>query len=161
MEALYKDSLTGCCKKFDPLPWDEKEIAFQNKLFLKDRVLSIFHIPLNFGQVMARNMEKIQKAGALAEEPLMLSDENSMWGSDVYIAVDKNVPGANMAKISGNFLAKVFEGGYKDMGGWIKQMDEFVKSKGKASKKLYFYYTTCPKCAKVYGKNYVVLLAEV
>ncbi|MGE5758418.1 MAG: hydrolase [Sideroxydans sp.] len=28
-------------------------------------------------------------------------------------------------------------------------------------RKLYFYYTTCPKCAKKYGKNYVVILAEV
>ncbi|TSC93668.1 MAG: hypothetical protein CEN91_156 [Candidatus Berkelbacteria bacterium Licking1014_85] len=24
-----------------------------------------------------------------------------------------------------------------------------------------FSYTTCPKCAKVYGKNYVVLFAQV
>jgi len=23
------------------------------------------------------------------------------------------------------------------------------------------WYTTCPKCAKVYGKNYVVTIAEV
>ncbi len=23
------------------------------------------------------------------------------------------------------------------------------------------YYTTCPKCAKKYGKNYVVILAQV
>ncbi|MHC1707784.1 MAG: hydrolase [Bacteroidales bacterium] len=28
-------------------------------------------------------------------------------------------------------------------------------------KKTYFYYTTCPKCAKAYGKNYVVSLVEV
>jgi hypothetical protein len=27
--------------------------------------------------------------------------------------------------------------------------------------KLYFFYTTCPKCAQVYGKNYVVLLAKI
>ena len=26
---------------------------------------------------------------------------------------------------------------------------------------LYFFYTTCPKCAKYYGKNYVVLVAQV
>jgi len=25
----------------------------------------------------------------------------------------------------------------------------------------FFYYTTCPKCAKHYGKNYVVAFAEV
>jgi hypothetical protein len=40
-------------------------------------------------------------------------------------------------------------------------MAEWVRSKGKTIKRQLFYYTTCPKCAKHYGKNYVVLLAEV
>jgi hypothetical protein len=40
-------------------------------------------------------------------------------------------------------------------------MKSYVKAKGKALQKLYFFYTTCPKCAKKYGKNYVVLLAQV
>jgi len=30
-----------------------------------------------------------------------------------------------------------------------------------ACKTLYWYYTTCPKCAKKYGKNYVVPLDQV
>jgi hypothetical protein len=150
-----------CCPKFDPAAWDGKEITWDGKLFVKDRVLGVFHIPLNFGQVVARNMEKIEKAGAKNLDNLMISDENSMWGSDVYIAVDKDVPGAEMIRISGTFLAKVFEGQYKEMGKWISEMGEFIRSKGKTANSLYFYYTTCPKCAKLYGKNYVVLLAEV
>ena len=40
-------------------------------------------------------------------------------------------------------------------------MKKYVAAKGKALRKLYFYYTTCPKCAAKYGKNYVVLLAQV
>jgi len=40
-------------------------------------------------------------------------------------------------------------------------MAAHVKSKNKTLKQQLFYYTTCPKCAEVYGKNYVVLLAEV
>jgi len=28
-------------------------------------------------------------------------------------------------------------------------------------RKLYFFYTTCPRCAQKYGKNYVVILAQV
>jgi hypothetical protein len=40
-------------------------------------------------------------------------------------------------------------------------MLEYVKSKGKTMKRMYFFYTTCPACAKAYGKNYVVILAEV
>jgi hypothetical protein len=47
------------------------------------------------------------------------------------------------------------------MGKWIRYMNSFVTSKGKTAKKNYFFYTTCPKCAKFYGKNYVVILAEV
>ena len=27
--------------------------------------------------------------------------------------------------------------------------------------KLYFYYPTCPKCAKKYRKNYVVIMAKI
>jgi len=91
----------------------------------------------------------------------MLSDENSLWGADVYIAVSKDVPGAEMARISGTFLSRVFEGPYKDIRKWVAQMKDYVTSKKKAMEKLYFFYTTCPKCAQTYGKNYVVLLAKV
>ena len=161
MEKLYKESETGCCLRFNPEPWDEKEITWRNKLFLKDHVRSIFHIPLNFDKVMVKNMEKIKEASALSPEPLMLSDENSLFGADIYIAVKKDVSGAKMEKISGNFLTKVFEGPYKNIGKWVKEMKSYVKAKGVEIKKMYFFYTTCPKCAKVYGKNYTVILAEV
>jgi hypothetical protein len=161
MEKLYENAETGCCPRFNPAPWDEKEIVFENRLFLKDHVKSIFHIPLNFGKVMVKNMEKITTAGALSEKPLMLSDEKSMWGSDIYIEVTKDVPDAEMIKLSGTFLTKTYEGGYGNTGKWVKNMLEYVKSKGKEIKKMYFFYTTCPACAKAYGKNYVVILAEV
>ncbi len=161
MDKLYKDAETGCCPRFDPKPWDEKEITWKDKLFLKDRVRSIFHIPLNFGQVMVKNMEKIQKADALVPVPLMLSDENSLWGSDIYIAVGKNVPESEMVRLSGTYLTKVFEGTFQNIGQWVKEMQEFVKSKKKTMKKLYFFYTTCPACAKHYGKNYVVLIVQI
>ncbi|MFA5770792.1 MAG: hydrolase [Patescibacteria group bacterium] len=31
----------------------------------------------------------------------------------------------------------------------------------KDNKNLYFSHTTCPKCAEVYGKNYVILFAQI
>jgi len=152
---------TGCCDPFDPAPWDEKEITWQNKLFVKDHVTSFLHMPLNFGQKVVKNMKLIEDAKAKSLYQLMLSDEKSLWGADIYIDVAKDVPGAEMATISGTFLTKVFEGPYKDIGKWIKEMQSFVKGRGKEIKKLYFSYTTCPKCAKAYGKNYVVLFAQI
>ena len=58
-------------------------------------------------------------------------------------------------------LTKVFKGSYQNVGKWAMEMAEYVKGKGKEIKKLYFSYTTCPKCAKAYGKNYVVLFAQI
>jgi len=152
---------TGCCKRFNPALWDKKEVAWKDRLFLRDHVTSFFHMPLNMDKIMGKNMELIAKAGALDQDQLMLSDEKSMWGSDIFIAVSKDVPGARMERISGTFLTRVFEGPYQDMGKWIKEMEGYVESKKKRLKKMYFFYTTCPACAKAYGKNYVVLVAQV
>ncbi|MFA5107867.1 MAG: hydrolase [Patescibacteria group bacterium] len=152
---------TGCCEPFNPEPWQDKEIAWQDKMFVKDRVTSIFHIPVNMGKKVVKNMALIEKATAKAPQQLMLTDEKSMWGSDIYIDVSKEVPGAQMAALSGTFLTKVFEGPYQRAGQWAKEMEAYVANKGRKIKKLYFSYTTCPKCAKAYGKNYVVLFAQI
>jgi len=158
---MNASSDTACCPRFEPMPWNEQELVWQNKRFVKDHVTSFFHIPLNFGSIMEKNMARIAAAEALPDNMVVLSEESSLWGADVYLEVTKDVPGAAMASISGNFLSKVFEGPYRNMGSWIKDMRAFVNAKSKTMKQLFFYYTTCPKCAKKYGKNYVVILAQV
>lgn len=152
---------TGCCDPFDPEPWQEKEVVWKDKIFVKDHVVSFLHIPLNMGNRVVRNMGLIEKANAKAPQQLMLTDEKSLWGADIYINVSGDVPGAAMAALSGTFLTKVFEGPYKDAGKWAQEMKAYVEGKGKELKKMYFSYTTCPKCAKAYGKNYVVLFAQI
>lgn len=150
-----------CCPRFDPEPWDGKTLTWQGRRFVKDRVTSLFHIPLNYGAVMTRVDAAIRAAGARVEAPVMLTDENSLWGADVFVEAGKDVPGAKMVTISGTFMSKVFEGPFSEIGHWVKAMKAWLKSEDKRFSKLYFYYTTCPKCAKKYGKNYVVLLAQI
>jgi hypothetical protein len=150
-----------CCPPFDPEPWDRKEFVWDHKRFVQDRVRSLLHIPLNFGAVMKRNLAAIEAAGARPEAMVVLSDENSLWGADVYIAVAKEVPGATMATLSGTFVSRVFEGPYGKVREWTRQMRAYVADQGKTLGHLYVYYTTCPKCARRFGKNYVVMLARV
>lgn len=150
-----------CCPRFDPEPWDGKTITWQNKRFVQDRVTSCFHFPLNYGAVMTRNDRMIRAAAAATESRIILTDENSLWGADVYFEVSQDVPGAKMTSLSGTFLCKVFEGPYHYIGNWIAEMKTWIAGQDKTMRKLYFYYTTCPKCAKKYGKNFVVILAEI
>jgi len=152
---------TECCPKFDPAPWQERQVALDGRRFVKDRVRSFLRIPLNFGGVMVRNMSRIREAGAEVRDMLVLSDENSLWGSDVYLEVSKDVPGAETASIPGEFLAQAYEGPYRDISKWVADMKSRLSDRGKTLQKLYFYYTTCPKCAKKYGRNHVVLFARI
>lgn len=158
---MSTDAPDECCPRFDPAPWDGKLLTWHDRCFVKDRVTSIFHIPLNYGAVMARNLEPIKAAGALAHPRVILTDENSLWGADVFFEVTKDVPGRELVHISGNFLSKVFEGPFSNIRKWVGEMTEYADRSGKKWEKLYFFYTTCPLCAKKYGKNYVVLLAKV
>ena len=150
-----------CCPPFDPAPWNEKEFNWTGKLFVKERVHSFLHVPLDFGSAMARAARKIDAARAAVSPPFYLSDENSLWGADLYVAAARPVPGAAMSSFSGTFLAKAYEGPYRNIRHWIADMDVFAKNRGKSIRKLYFFYAACPKCAKKYGKNPVVLFAQV
>ena len=62
MDKLYENSETGCCPRFNPEPWDGKEVTFHDKLFLKEHIRTFLHIPLGFGKVMVRTTEKIKAA---------------------------------------------------------------------------------------------------
>lgn len=157
-----KDNPTGCCPRFKPDGWDGQELHFDRKRFVKATTRSLFHVPLNMGRVFERTSKAIEDVGGYQEgDIIILSHDPSPWRSEHYFAVPKDIPGQEMAELSGDYLTKVFEGPFKDAPKWEKDLKEYVESHDKHLKKTYFFYTTCPKCAKVYGKNYVVGVAEV
>jgi hypothetical protein len=149
-----------CCPRFDPSIWDGKTFEWNNKKFIKDKVFTLFYMPMNFGPVMKRLYGLLQKAGAAAQEGMWLSDHTSKWNMDLYMAVDKQVDGAHNTTLSGNFLSKVYEGDFKDTGLWMKDFEIDGRNKGMSFRKMYIWYTTCPKCAKKYGKNYVAIVGQ-
>jgi hypothetical protein len=151
---------TGCCPKFNPEPWDGKVFEWQDKKFIKGKVFTLFYMPVNFGGGITKLMAKIDKAGAKAPDWLALSDHTSKWNMDLYVAVDKAVPDAENIVLSGKFLSKVYEGDFKDTGKWCQDFENFAKEKGLKIEKMYMWYTTCPKCAKAYGKNYTAIIAK-
>ena len=79
---------------------------------------------------------------------------------DVYLAVDKEIPDAENTTISGKFLSKVYEGPYKDTGKWSNDFENYARNEGLDISKWYMWYTTCPKCAKKYGKKYVAIIGR-
>ncbi|MBC8402429.1 MAG: hypothetical protein H8E14_13150 [Candidatus Marinimicrobia bacterium] len=150
-----------CCPKFDPIQWDDKTFEWENKKFVKNSVFTLFYMPINFGKVMKRLDKKVTKAGAIIPDWLCLSDHTSKWNMDIYLAVDKDISGEENTTVSGKFYSKVYEGPFKNTGKWSKDFENIGKSKGFNIKKRFMWYTTCPKCAKKYGKNYVAIISQI
>lgn len=150
-----------CCPRFDPAPWDGKIFEWKNKKFIKDSVTTQFYMPVNFGEVIMRMNEKVMNSGAQMPDWLCLSDHTSETNMDIYLAVDKEVDDAENVTLSGKFLTRAYEGPFEDTGKWCMDFNNYTKGKGLEIKKLYMWYTTCPVCAEKYGKNYVVIVAQV
>lgn len=155
-------SETGCCPRFDPAPWEGQVLHFADKPFVKGKTLQFLHVPLNMARMMTRVWGKIRAAGAdPPDEFLVLSCDPSPWRGEHYFTVSKEVPGLENVRLSGDFLVKVFEGPFRQAAEWAHEMGEFAAAQGRPLQRLFFYYTTCPRCAQEYGKNYVVGFAQV
>jgi hypothetical protein len=152
---------TGCCPRFHPENWEGVELHFDAKRFVRASTVSFFHVPLNMDTVFSHTMKAIQEAHAAGKGFLVLSHDTSAWHGEHLFAVDRDVPGADMITLSGDFVTKVFEGDYAETPKWAEALAREVEERGKKLAEIYWYYTTCPRCAKVYGKNYVVGLARV
>ncbi|MFH1286300.1 MAG: hydrolase [Candidatus Magasanikbacteria bacterium] len=155
-----------CCPDFIPEKWDEKIYTWDNKKFIKETIPTLFHMP--FPPMIGKRMEKMMKlaknAKALKEDMadvLVLFHDPSAFKSEIFLSVTKDVPKANNTIISGVFEGKVFDGKYNEIPKFIKEMDKYLKDKGKKAKDYYVHYAYCPGCAKKFGSNYMILFAKV
>jgi hypothetical protein len=155
------ETMSTCCPEFDPAQWNDKIFEWDNKKFIKDYVCTILYIPINFGKVMKRLNKKVTEADVKISDWLCLSEQISRWNMGVYLAVDKEIPDAENITLSGKYYCKTYEGHFKDTGKWCNDYVNIAKSKGFKIIKMFMWYTTCPKCAKKYGKNYVAIISQI
>ncbi|HQI74796.1 MAG TPA: hypothetical protein PLY37_02995 [Candidatus Pacearchaeota archaeon] len=154
-----------CCPQFDPTGWDNKTYHWQEKIFIKKSIPQFMHMPFPpmVGKTIMSLWEAAQKSGAVngLQDYLLLNHDPSPWVGEFYLAVNKEIAGMENVKISGDFISKVYDGGYNEIPKFIKEMDSYLATQNKKAKDYYFYYTTCPKCAKKWGHNYIVVFAQV
>ena len=158
----FSDNPTGCCPRFHPELWDGKVFRLDTYRFIRATTRSVAYMPLNMGPVMTRTQKAITDAKADSKERyLMLSRDLSKWQAEHYFLVDGDVPGYDTMSIRGTYLARVFDGPFRNMPKWMDSLGREMASSGRTLKNVYAFYTTCPKCTKTYGHNHVVLLAEM
>lgn len=154
---------TGCCALPNVDAWQHAVIDFDNRHFIRLFTRSMMFVPLNMDEIMTELQETAVKAGATMppEEAMALSRDLTPWRAEQLYAVTKEIPGADNLVLNGKFASIVFEGDYSKAKDWFDDMVEYALELGKKTEAIYFFYTTCPKCAEHYGKNYVVGLAKL
>ena len=154
-----------CCPEFDPKPWDHMTHEWVDKPFIKKNLPQFLHMPLPFmyARVLGKMWKSARDDGADPEikDFLLLAYDPSPWKSELHMSVTKEVPGAENVKLTGTFISKVFDGPFNNVPKYLNELRRYLELLEKKAKKYYFYYTTCPKCAKKYGHNYIVGFAEV
>jgi hypothetical protein len=154
-----------CCPVFDPVPWDGVNHEWKEKLFISDSIVQCFHVPLpgQMGKVIGRMWKNAEDCSVSnPKDFLLLAHDPSPWKSVFYMSVMDEHPNLkNPVRISGHFVSKAFDGPYQNVPSYIKETDAYLKERGLKATKYYFYYTTCPKCAKKYGHNWIVVFAQV
>jgi len=102
-------------------------------------------MPVNFGKIMVRLNQKVEAAKAAMSDWLRLSNHTSKWNMDLYLAVDKEIPGAENVALSGRFYSKVYEGPYKDTGKWCKEFESLCRSKKLTFEKMVYMVLYLPQ----------------
>ncbi|GKY86622.1 hydrolase [Sinisalibacter aestuarii] len=155
------DNETGCCPRFNPKDWDGLELHFDNKLFVRAVTHAVFHVPIDMGKVFQRVQDHLEAVNAFdPNDFFILSKDLGAWTSEHFFTASREVPGEDMVRLSGDYVTKVFDGPYSEAKDWYDQMKALAAARGNPDGEVYFYYTTCPKCAQHYGHNYVVGFAQ-
>lgn len=155
------DNTTGCCPRFNPAGWDGQELHFRDKTFVRATTTSAMHVPLNMGKVFARVNDHLREAGAYDPDNfIVLSRDLSSWQAEHLFAISRPVPQEETARLTGDYITRVFEGPYRHARHWHAEMTALARDRGATAGEVYFFYTTCPRCAKAYGRNYVVGVAR-
>ncbi len=155
-----------CCPTFNPEKWDEKTFDWDNKPFIEESVPSFLHIPFRkrMEKKIIKMMKLAEKSNTIAEDKtdvLLLFKDPHAFKSNIYLSVTQPVTNANNTVLSGKFMAKVYDGPFKAVPKFFKEMDAYLKNKQKRSKDYYVHYAYCPKCAEEKGHNYMILFAEL
>lgn len=155
-----------CCPEFNVEKWDHKTVVWENKKFIREKIPTFFHIP--FYPMIGKKMMKLHTAALKSEatipdklDALVLFRDPTPFRSELYYAVTDEVEGIENLTLSGIYAARVFDGPYNSVPRHVKEMEKELHEKGKKAKDYYIHYAYCPKCAKKFGHNYMILFAQL
>lgn len=154
-----------CCPPFDTEKWNLRTLDWNDKLFIKRSVKCFFYIPINYKMVFRQIVNKIRRKEENHNPRICLSEVCSKWKINLYVEAQEEVEKEENIRFSCKILTKAYVGScnnsYKEAKQWISDYRLFAQSKNFVVRKIFFWFPTCLKCAKIQKRRDVVIMGIV
>jgi len=158
-----RNMMDKCCRNIDLSKWNLKQVKWKRKPFYVVKYGTFFHIPLGIGKAMVQGMETAVKKYHTPQPDFWLSKDTGLFSAKMMFSVERaSSSDPDIEELTGTFVARGFQGPYKNMGNFIRVFIEQVQQKFKKKPtELLFWYVNCPKCAKKQGGPKIVIFGKI
>ncbi len=158
------DSTTCNCPEINDQDWHLKDENWDKKFFYFDYVRHFFNVPLGYDkQLRAMKLNIAKKGYQLANPDMVLYQPGTFQGRILMEIKDPEQYDANVEPFeNARMLSRVHQGSRGDLGNALQELKAFTQDRTHLDPSIiYYWHTTCSKCAKTRGYEKTVLFARV
>jgi len=152
------------CPDIKPHEYDFKTHIWRSKTFLSMGLPLVFHMPLGIGGVIEGALNEVKKRGYVFDESrhMLIQKDGLFWGAIMVEVDNPNIEDKELVKIeNAELISKSHIGQFNTIINSFKDLETYVKRRGKKIEAVYFWYTTCPRCTPNWNKYKTVIFAQV
>ncbi len=157
----YSATIHLFCPRLVREEWDRQIHQWDKKPFYALPYRSFFGWPTNLARQTAAAVDLLSRRGLLESIPINFAVNEQSFGGTLLISINRNVKDLETRAISGKFMSFFFEGKYTQRTDWIRQVYRYGRANNLNFHELYFWYATCPTCAKKQGYAQVVIFGKI
>lgn len=147
------------CRERDGEAFEGAEEDWSGKAFYVVGTPLAFHIPLRIGRDIEKAVSEAEAKGYTVDDDSRLLQKDALFKGQVLLEIRDPQEGdprvfimAQETRAEGTF----FNGPWSRLGTPTKKLVDTLVARGKTVKDIYFWYLTCPVCAKERGYQTVV-----
>jgi bifunctional DNA-binding transcriptional regulator/antitoxin component of YhaV-PrlF toxin-antitoxin module len=156
---------TACnCPEINDQDWHMKDQTWNGKFFYFEYVRHIFSFPMGFDVQVKKMKQDLAHKGYQLVIPDLVLHQPGMFQGRILVEIqdpeqyDANVEPLDNARI----LSRVVKGSGARMGQALQELKTFTRDRTHLDPTVvYYWHTTCKRCAKTRGYEKTVLFARV
>jgi hypothetical protein len=156
---------TSCnCPDVNDQDWHLKDQDWSGKFFYFEYVRHLFNIPLGYDkQLQAMKRDLARKGYQLVTPDMVLHQPGAFQGRILMEIKDPEQYDANVESFdNARILSRVYRGPRSSIGSAVQELKAFTQDRAHLEPiVVYYWQTTCKRCAKTKGYEKTILFARV